>query len=175
MNTQIEWYELHDELPQVASVIKKYKEMYTDEVLRNLFTRNDINRLNEYMSTHDIDDEHLKNVFKDCQGWISSQMSYDHGRCSYDLFIQDICHNQPAVFEELCELSGGHKEYKDNIAERISKLNDYDDIHDFGGSILSEIDYASDVGDLTNSEYKELKNLYSKKYSEILGTLVPVV
>lgn len=27
MNTQIEWYELHDELPQVASVIKKYSEI----------------------------------------------------------------------------------------------------------------------------------------------------
>ncbi len=175
MNNQIEWYELHDELSRVASVIKKYKEIYTDEVLRNIFTRNDINRLNEYMSTHDIDDEHLETVFKDCHGWISSQMSYDRGRCSYDLFIQDICHNQPAIFDDLYDLSGGLKEYKDNIAERISKLNDYDDIHDFGGSIMSEIDYTSSTGDLTASEYKELKNLYSKKYSEIMGTLVPVI
>lgn len=32
MNNQIEWYELHDDvLPRVASVIKKYKEIYTDE------------------------------------------------------------------------------------------------------------------------------------------------
>ena len=108
---QVEWYELHDdELPRVASVIKKYKEIYTDELLRNLFTRNDINRLNEYMSTHDIDDEHLKDVFESCQGWISSQMSYDSGRPSCDLFIQDICHKQPAVFEELCNLYGCHKE-----------------------------------------------------------------
>ena len=28
MNTQVEWYELHDELPRVASVIKKYNEIY---------------------------------------------------------------------------------------------------------------------------------------------------
>lgn len=175
MNNQIEWYELHDELPRVASVIKKYKEIYTDEVLRNLFTRNDINRLNDYMSTHDVDDNHLNEVFKDCQGWIISQMSYDRGRCSYDLLIQDICHMQPAIFDELCDLYGGHKEYKYNIVERISKLNDYDDIHDFGGSILSEINYAASIGDLTTSEHKELKNLYTKKYIEILGTLVPVV
>ena len=175
MNKQIEWYELHDELPQVASVIKKYKDVYTDEVLRKLFTRNDINRLNAYASTHDVDDNHLKAIFKDCQGWIESQMSHDRGRCSYDLFVQDICNNQPVIFDELCDLSGGHKEYKDNIAERISKLNDYDDIHDFGGSIMSEIDYANSTGDLTASEYKELKNLYTKKYSEIMGTLVPVI
>lgn len=109
MNTQIEWYELHDELPRVASVIKKFKEIYTDEELRTLFTRNDINRLNDYMSTHDIDNEHLKTVFKDCQGWIRSQMSYDRGRCSYDMFIQDICYKQPTVFDELCNLSDCHK------------------------------------------------------------------
>lgn len=175
MNKQIEWYELHDELPQVASVIKKYKEVYTDEVLRNSFTRNDINRLNVYMSTHDVDANHLKAVFKDCQDYAESQMSYDRGRPSYDLFIQELCHTQPAIFDELCDLSECHKEYKDNIAERISKLNDYDDIHDFGGSIMSEINYASSIGDLTSSEYKELKNLYIKKYSEIMGTLVPVV
>ena len=171
----IESYELHNELPQVASVIKYFNNTYTDELLRTLFTRNDINRLSEYMATHDVDNNHLIEVFKDCQGWITSQMSYDRGRCSYDLFIQDICHKQPAIFDELCNLSGEHKEYKDNVAARIAKLNDYDDIHDFGNSILAEIDYASDVGDLTITEYKELKNLYSKKYSEIMGTLVPVV
>lgn len=111
MSTQIEWYQLHDdELHRIASVIKKYNEIYTVEVLRNLFTRNDINRLNDYMYTHDIDNEHLKDVFKSCQGWISSQMPYDRGRPSYDMFIQDICHKQPAVFEELCNLSGCHKE-----------------------------------------------------------------
>lgn len=110
MNNQIEWYELHDDvLPRVASVIKKYKEIYTDEVLRNLFTRNDINRLNDYMSTHDIDDEHLKDVFEHCEDWIRSQMSYDRGRPSCDLFIQDICHKQPALFDELCKLYDEHK------------------------------------------------------------------
>lgn len=111
MNTQIEWYELHDdELPRIASVIKKYNEIYTAEVLRNLFTRNDIERLNDYISAHEVDNEHLKDVFKSCQGWISSQMSYDRGRPSCDRFIQDICHKQPAVFEELCNLYGCHKE-----------------------------------------------------------------
>lgn len=109
MNMQIEWYELHDELPQVASVIKKYKEVYTDEVLRRLFTRNDINRLNDYMSAHDVDINHLNEVFKDCQEYATSQMSYDSGRCSYDLFIQDICHTQQSIFDELCELFSGHK------------------------------------------------------------------
>lgn len=111
MNTQVEWYELHDdELPRIASVIKKYNEIYTAEVLRNLFTRNDIERLNDYISAHEVDNEHINTVFKDCQGWISSQMPYDRGRPSYDMFIQDICHKQPAVFEELCNLYGCHKE-----------------------------------------------------------------
>ncbi len=110
MNTQVEWYELHEELPQVASVIKKYNEIYTAEVLRNLFTRNDIERLNDYISAHEVDNDHLNTVFKDCQDWISSQMPYDRGRPSYDMFIQDICHKQPAVFEELCNLYGCHKE-----------------------------------------------------------------
>lgn len=110
MNTQVELYELHDELPRVASVIKKYNEIYTDEVLGNLFTRNDIERLNDYISAHEVDNEHLNTVFKDCQSWISSQMPYDRGRPSYDMFIQDICHGQPAVFEELCNIYGCHKE-----------------------------------------------------------------
>lgn len=110
MSTQIEWYELHDELPRVASVIKKYNEIYTAEVLRNLFTRNDIERLNDYISAHEVDNEHINTVFNDCQDWISSQMPYVRGRPSYDMFIQDICHKQPAVFEELCNLSGCHKE-----------------------------------------------------------------
>lgn len=107
MNTQVEWYELHDdELPRIASVIKKYNEIYTAEVLRNLFTRNDIERLNDYISAHEVDNEHLKDVFKSCQGCISSQMPYDRCRPSCDRFIQDICHNQPVVFEELCNLYG---------------------------------------------------------------------
>ena len=110
MNTQVEWYELHDELPRVASVVKKYKEIYTDEVMQQLFTRNDIDRLNDYMSTHDVDNNHLKTVFEECKGYAESQTSYDRGRPSYDMFIQDICHGQPAVFEELCNISGCRKE-----------------------------------------------------------------
>ena len=110
MNTQIEWYELHDELPRVVSVIKKYREIYTDEVLINLFTGNDLERLNDRISANEVDNEHLKTVFKDCQDWIMSQKPYDRGRCSYDLFIQDICHKQPTVFKELCNLYGCRKE-----------------------------------------------------------------
>lgn len=112
MNNQIEWYELHDELPRVASVIKKYKEIYPDEFLRTTFTRNDIARLNDYMSTHDIDMNHLNEVFKDCQEYATSQMSYDRGRPSYDLFIQEICHTLPTIFNELCELFNEHKRMK---------------------------------------------------------------
>lgn len=107
MNNQIEWYELHDELPRVASVIKKY--IYSDEFLRTIFTRNEINRLNDYMSTHDVDMNHLNEVFKDCQEYAASQMSYDRGRPSYDLFIQEICHMQPTIFNELCELFNERK------------------------------------------------------------------
>lgn len=110
MNNQIEWYELHDELPRVASVVKYFNSTYTDTVLRRIFTRNDINRLNDYMSTHDVDNNHLKTVFEECKEYAESQTSYDKGRPSYDLFIQDICHNEPAIFDELCDLSGGHKE-----------------------------------------------------------------
>ena len=110
MNTQVEWYELHDELPRVASAVKYFNIAYTDTTLRRIFTRNDINRLNDYMSTHDVDNNHLKTVFEECKEYIESQTSYDRGRPSYDMFIQDICHEQPAVFEELCNLYGCHKE-----------------------------------------------------------------
>lgn len=109
MNNQIEWYELHDELPRVASVIKKYKEIYPDEFLRTTFTRNDIDRLNDYMSTHDVDINHLNEVFKDCQEYATSQITYNSGRPSYDLFIQEICHMLPALFDELCKLYDEHK------------------------------------------------------------------
>lgn len=101
MNNEIQWYELHEELPQVASVVKKYSEIFTDDVLRSLFDSNDINRLNDYMATHDVDQNHIKAVADHCKSWIESQMPYDRGRPSYDLFIQAICHNIPGLYDEL--------------------------------------------------------------------------
>lgn len=100
-NEEINWFELHDEVPRVASVIMKYKEIYTDEVLNTIFTPNDIKRLNDYMTNHDIDDNHLKEISEHCQSWILSQMPYGRGRPTYDMFIQGICHNCPALLADI--------------------------------------------------------------------------
>lgn len=110
MDNEIQWYELHDEVPLVASFVKEYNEIFTDEVLRKIFTENDIERIKDYMSNHDVDKNHLKEVFEHCEGWIRSQMSYDRGRPTWDLFIQAICHNISGLYEELEALYGGHKE-----------------------------------------------------------------
>lgn len=140
----IRWYELHDDvLPRVASVIKKYKEIYTDELIEHLFTKTDITRLNKYMATHDVDEKHLKIVFKCCHDWIRTQMSYDRGRPTYDLFIQDICHCQPKLYEELSKLCSDDEYYI--IYEAIDKLNNADDIHDFAGNIAERINFVGSL------------------------------